>query len=150
HLVRLVSAMIDQIDRRILENQYEGGGTSAYDPQMLLKVIIYAYTQRTFSSRQIAKELRENINYMWLSGKNRPDYRTINRVRGKIMKAVVEEVFYGIVEQLLENGMVDMKSYFVDGTKIEANANRYSFVWKKSSRRYKSKLQENVKRLLEQ
>jgi len=150
HLVRLVSAMIDQIDRRILENQYEGGGTSAYDPQMLLKVIIYAYTQRTFSSRQIAKELRENINYMWLSGKNRPDYRTINRFRGKIMKAVVEEVFYGIVEQLLENGMVDMKSYFVDGTKIEANANRYSFVWKKSSRRYKSKLQENVKRLLEQ
>ena len=150
HLVRLVNAMINQVDRRILEDQYEGGGTSAYDPQMLLKVIVYAYTQRTFSSRQIAKELRENINYMWLSGMNRPDYRTINRFRGKVMKAVVEEVFYGIVDQLLKNGMVDMKSYFVDGTKIEATANRYSFVWKKSSQKHKSNLQENVKRLLKQ
>lgn len=145
HLVRLVNAMINQVDRRILEDQYEGGGTSVYDLQMLLKVVVYAYTQRTFSSRQIAKELRENINYMWLSGMNRPDYRTINRFKGKVMKAVVEEVFYGIVDQLLENGMVDMKSYFVDSTKIKANANRYSFVWKKGTQRYKSNLQENVK-----
>ena len=59
--------MIEEIDRRILEKKYKGGGTSAYNPQMLLKVIVYAYTQRVFSSRRIAKELRENVNYMWLS-----------------------------------------------------------------------------------
>jgi transposase len=83
HLVRVVNQMIEAIDRRVLESQYQGGGTSAYDPQMLLKVIIYAYTQRAFSSRRIAKELRENVNYMWLSGMNRPDHRTINRFRGR-------------------------------------------------------------------
>lgn len=148
HLVRVVDEMIERIDKRILEGQYEGGGTSAYDPGMLLKVIIYGYTQRVFSSRGIAKELRENVNYMWLSGMSRPDYRTINRFRGKVMKAVIDEVFYGIVEQLLEAGLVDMKSYFVDGTKIEANSNRYQFVWRKSTEKNKAKLQENVEALL--
>lgn len=71
--------MIEGIDKRILESQYKGGGASAYDPQMLLKVIVYAYTQRVFSSRRIAKGLREDVNYMWLSGMNRPDHRTITR-----------------------------------------------------------------------
>jgi len=150
HLVRVVNKMIEDIDKRILENQYKGGGTSAYDPQMLLKVIIYAYTQRVFSSRRIAKELRENVNYMWLSGMNRPDHRTINRFRGKVMKAVINEVFYGVVEQLMEQGYVDLDSYFVDGTKIEANANRYKFVWRKSTEKNKTKLQEKVKQLLEE
>lgn len=150
HLVRVVNKMIEEIDRQVLERQYKGGGTSAYDPRMLMKVIIYAYTQRAFSSRRIAKELRENVNYMWLSGMNRPDHRTINRFRGKVMKAVIDEVFYGIIEQLMEQGYVDLESYFVDGTKIEANANRYTFVWRKSTEKNKTKLREKVKQLLEE
>ena len=150
HLVRVINQMVDALDKRILESQYKGGGTSAYNPQMLLKVIIYAYTQRVFSSRRIAKELRENINYMWLSGMNRPDHRTINRFRGKVMKAVIGEVFYGVIEQLMEQGYVNLESYFVDGTKIEANANRYTFVWRKSTEKNKAKLQEKVKQLLDE
>ena len=82
---------------------------------------------------------------MWLSGMNRPDHRTINRFRGKVMKAVIDEVFYGIIEQLMEQGYVDLESYFVDGTKIEANANRYTFVWRKSTEKNKTKLREKVK-----
>lgn len=150
HIVRVVNGMIGDLDQKILEKQYKGGGTSAYDPGMLLKVIVYAYTQRVFSSRRIAKELRENINYMWLSGMNRPDHRTINRFRGKVMKAVIGEVFYGVIEQLMEQGYVNLESYFVDGTKIEANANRYTFVWKKSTEKNKTKLQEKVKQLLDE
>ena len=150
HIVRVVNRMIGAIDNKILEKQYKGGGTSAYDPGMLLKVIVYAYTQRVFSSRRIAKEIRENINYIWLSGMNRPDHRTINRFRGKVMKAVIGEVFYGVIEQLMEQGYVNLDSYFVDGTKIEANANRYTFVWKKSTEKNKAKLQEKVKQLLDE
>lgn len=70
HLVRVVDDIIEQIDIDPLIRQYKGGGTSAYHPKMLVKVIIYAYTQRLFSSRQIAKALRENVNFMWLSGMN--------------------------------------------------------------------------------
>ena len=68
HLIRVVNEMIEGLDIEPLKRQYKGGGTSAYHPKMVLKVIIYAYTQRIFSSRRIAKELRENVNYMWLSG----------------------------------------------------------------------------------
>jgi transposase len=150
HLVRVVSEMIEQINLEPLQRQYKGGGTSAYHPKMLLKVIVYAYTQRTFSSRQIAKALRENVNYMWLSGMNQPDHRTINRFRGEIMKAVVEEVFYGVIEQLLDRGYIDLENYFYDGTKLEANANRYSFVWRKSSEKYQAALQKKVRTLLDE
>jgi transposase len=150
HLVRVVNEMIERIDMEPLLRQYKGGGTSAYHPKMLLKVIIYAYTQRTFSSRKIAKALRENIFFMWLSGMNRPDHRTINRFRGEIMKAVVEEVFYGVVEQLLDEGYIDLEKYFVDGTKLEANANRYSFVWRKSTEKYRAALQKKVRDLLDE
>jgi hypothetical protein len=117
---------------------------------MMLKVIIYAYTQQIFSSRQIAKALRENINFMWLSGMNQPDFRTINRFRGKIMKVVIEDVFYAVLEQLLEQGYVDLEKYFVDGTKLEANANRYSYVWRKNTERYKAQLQERIRGLLDE
>ena len=150
HLVRVVNEMIEQLDMEPLKRQYKGGGTSAYHPKMLLKVIVYAYTQRAFSSRRIAKELRENVNYMWLSGMSQPDHRTINRFRGEVMKEVIEEVFYGIVEQLLDKGYIDLEKYFLDGTKMEANANRYSFVWRKSTEKYKAGLQEKVRTLLEE
>ncbi len=150
HLVRVVDEMIERLNIEPLKRQYKGGGTSAYHPKMLLKVLVYAYTQQTFSSRKIAKALRENIYFMWLSGMSQPDHRTINRFRGVVMKQVVEEVFYGVVEQLLEMGLVDLERYFVDGTKIEANANRYSFVWRKSTEKYKANLQKKVKKLLEQ
>jgi len=87
---------------------------------------------------------------MWLSDMSQPDHRTINRFRGKVMKAVIDEVFYGIVEQLLDGGYVDLESYFVDVTKMEANANRYNFLWRKSTGRCQQKLQEKVQGLLEE
>ena len=82
HIVRVVNRAIEQIDLEPLLKQYKGGGTSSYHPKMLLKVLIFAYCQRVYSSRRIAKALRENIHYIWLSGGNQPDFRTINRFRG--------------------------------------------------------------------
>jgi transposase len=76
---------------------------------MLIKVIVYADTQRIFSSGLIAEALRENINFMWLSEMNRPDFRTINRFREKIKKAAIDEEFYAVVEQLLEQGHINLE-----------------------------------------
>jgi transposase len=150
HLVRQIDEIVNQIDTSALDRQYQGGGTSAYHPVMLLKVILYAYSQRVFSSRRIAKALRENIHFMWLSGMNQPDFRTVNRFRGVILRETIEELFTQLVEELLELGLVDFEQYFVDGTKMEANANKYSFVWKKSTEKNKAKLQDNVKALLDE
>jgi len=111
------------------------------------KVIIYAYTQRIYSSRQIAKAVRENIPFMWLAARQTPHFRTINRFRSERMKDVLEKVFAAVLELLVAEGYVRFEHYFVDGTKIEANANRYTFVWGKSVARYKARLQTQVKEL---
>ena len=149
HIVRTVNAAINQMDLTHILKVYKGGGTSSYHPQMLLKVLIYAYTQKVYSSRNIAKGLRENINFMWLAGNNRPDFRTINRFRSLILKENIERVFVAVLDLLLEKGLIKFDNYFLDGTKIEADANKYSFVWGKSTKKYKERLQEQVRELLE-
>nr|WP_229696498.1 transposase [Paenibacillus albidus] len=111
---------------------------------MLTKVIVYAYTQRIYSSRQIAKAVRENVMFMWIAGRQRPDFRTLNRFRSERMKDVLETVFTGVLQFLAEEKYVKLEHYFVDGTKIEANANRYTFVWGKAVVKHKAKLQEKV------
>lgn len=150
HLVRHVDEIINQIDTSILNEQYKGGGTSAYHPEMMVKAILYAYSQQIYSTRRIAKALREDINFLWLSRMNQPDFRTINRFRGEILRETIEGLFTELAEELLDMGLVDFEKLFVDGTKVEANANKYSFVWKKSTEKYKSKLQENVKKMLDE
>ena len=92
HLVRTVHQAIEQLDLSILHQQYKGGGTSSYHPVMMLKVLVYSYVEKLYSSRQIAKALRENVNFMWLSGQQQPDFRTINRFRGEVMKDIIGEV----------------------------------------------------------
>src|SRR3990170_6262762 len=109
HLVRVVDRAIEQIDLEPVLRQYKGGGTSSYHPKMMLKVLVYAYTQRIYSSRQIAKALRENVYFMWLSGQNRPDFRTINRFRSTVMRGIMDKVFSGVVRLLIEEGYVKLE-----------------------------------------
>jgi transposase len=150
HLVRVVNETIEKMDLSILLWQYKGGGTSSYHPKMMLKVLIYAYTQRIYSSRQIAKALRENVNFMWISANNRPDFRTINRFRSTVMREIMDEVFTAVVELLIEEGYIKLEYYFLDGTKIEANASKYKAVWAKNTKRYKDQLQQKIKELLDE
>jgi transposase len=149
HLVRVVNRVMDTLDLEPILNEYKGGGTSSYHPRMMLKVLVYAYSQKVNSSRQIAKALRENVNFMWISGGNRPDFRTINRFRSSVMKEGIEVVFSEVLQYLIEGGYVTLENYFLDGTKIEANANKYKWVWAKSTAHYKERLQEKIQELLE-
>jgi transposase len=144
HLVRTVNAAIDGMDIQPLLKSYKGGGTSSYHPRMLLKVLIYAYTQKIYTSRKIAKALREDITFMWLAGNNKPDFRTINRFRAVILKEGIAAIFTGVLELLLEKGLIRFENYFLDGTKIEADANKYSYVWNKTVQRNKVKVCEQV------
>ncbi|RME58688.1 IS1182 family transposase [Candidatus Parcubacteria bacterium] len=148
HLARVISRAIDQMNLQPLLQSYKGGGTSSYHPRMMLKVLIYAYTQKRFTSRQIAKALREDVVFMWLSGNNRPDFRTINHFRSSRLKESIDSIFASLVAWLHEQGYINLEQYFQDGTKMEANANKYSYVWRKSVRRYKKRLKEKIQGLL--
>lgn len=147
HVARVINEAVDRLSDAIFDCAFPGGGRPPYHPKMLAKIIIYAYTQRIYSSRQIAKAVRENIPFMWIAARQRPDFRTINRFRSERMRDVLEKVFTGVLELLVAEGYVKLENYFVDGTKIEANANRYSFVWGRAVAKHKTRLQENVKAL---
>ena len=150
HAVRVVSEVVDRMDLDALLSSYDGGGASRYHPRMLLKVMLYAYLDGVRSSRRIAKALRENVHYMWLSGSQRPDFRTLNRFRTSRLKQTIEEVFVSLTALLVEAGLVTLCETFVDGTKIEAQANRYSFVWGKGVQTQKARLEAQVRELLGQ
>jgi transposase len=150
HVVRVVNEAIEGLDLEVLYQRYKGGGTSSFHPKMMLKVLVYSYTQGVYSSRKIAKGLRENINYMWLSGRNRPDFRTINRFRGEVMKGIIQEIFAEVLMVLVDAGYINLENYFVDGTIVEANARKHSAVWRKNTERYQKQLKKSVEELLEE
>ncbi|TWO32199.1 IS1182 family transposase [Seonamhaeicola sediminis] len=147
HPVRIVNKIIDHIDISALEASYKGGGTSSYHPRMLLKVIIYAYLRNLYSSRKIEQALHENIHFMWLSGQSRPDHNTINDFRGKRLQGHLKKIFHQVVLLLVEQGVISLKDIYVDGTKIEANANRYTFVWGKSIKTSRERIKKQLKEL---
>lgn len=148
HIVRTVDKVIDDLKLSPLFDTYKGGGTSSYSPRMLLKVMTYGYIEKTYTSRTIAKALKENIYFMWLSGMSTPDFTTINNFRSKRLKESVDDVFGSVVEAMIKGGYIKAENLFIDGTKIEANANRYSYIWKKNVERHESMIKDRVKNLL--
>ena len=93
--------------------------------------------------------LRENVNYMWLSGMSRPDFRTINRFRSeRLSDGRFDDVFRQVVLLLNVEGLVSLKVQYIDGTKIESVANRYTFVWKGSVEKNKEKPEAKVDAVL--
>jgi transposase len=148
HLVRVVNQTIDELNVDALLETYKGGGASAYHPKMMLKVLIYAYLSKIYSSRQIAKALRQDINFMWISGMQQPEFSIINHFRSSRLKDVVDQVFGSMVFFLLEHGYIDLQQYFVDGTKLRADSNKHKVVWAKNTRRYKEKVQQKINELL--
>jgi transposase len=147
HPLRTVSDVIDGLDLECLIKNYKPGGTSSYHPRMLLKVLVYGYLCNIFSSRRLEEALKQNIHFMWLSGMSRPDHNTINRFRSERLKDEVRSIFTQVVLLLESQGYVSLKTVFTDGTKIEANANRYTFVWGKSIERNKKRIEEQLQDL---
>jgi len=147
HPVRVVNAILDKINLREIEKQYKGGGTSSYSPRMLLKVVVYSYLRNIYSSRKMEEVIKENIHMMWLSGHNRPDHHTLNRFRRERLRETLRKIFSEVVEMLVANGQISMQEIYVDGTKIEANANKYTFVWGKAIKRNKGRIKEQINEL---
>lgn len=147
HPVRVVNRVIDSINADALFKQYKGGGTSSYHPRMLLKVLVYSYLNNVYSSRKMESALKENIHFMWLSGMNKPDHNTLNRFRSERLKDVLKEIFAQVVLLLVDSGHISLQEIYIDGTKIESKANRYTFVWGNAIKTNKAKISEQLKTL---
>jgi transposase len=147
HPVRIVNHVIDEINLDSVLRKYKGGGSSSYHPRMLLKVLVYGYLNNTYSSRKLEAATKENIHYMWLAGMSHPDHNTINRFRSDRLKGVIKKVFTQVVMLMAENGLVDLQNVYTDGTKIEANANRYTFVWGKRIKNSKERIAKQLEEL---
>jgi transposase len=144
HPVRVVNEVINKINIEPLLKAYHIRGSSSYHPQLLLKVLVYGYVTNIYSSRKLAAACQESIYFMWLSSMSYPDHNTINRFRGVRLKNALRSVFEDVVKLLADEGLLSIDEINTDGTKIEANANKYTFVWKKSIQTNKEKMKKQL------
>ena len=147
--VRIVNTVVDNLNLDNFKKLYKATGRCPYHPKMMLKVIIYAYMNNIYSCRKIEKLLLRDIHYIWLSGNEHPDFITINRFRNRV-KEEINTVFTQLVLVLADKGFISLDVEYIDGTKIESKANKYTFVWRKTVEKNRTKLMDKIRILLEQ
>ena len=149
--VRTLDEICESLDYTKLYNAYKRNTPKRKaDPVSLFKVLVYGYMTGYYSCREIEEACKTNINFMWLLNEaDAPDHNTISRFRNGKAKETVNDLLSQLVKTLKDMGEIECKNLFVDGTKIEANANRYSFVWRKTVVKNSEKLEIKTKALLE-
>ena len=149
--VRLISQIVEGMDLKELYEAYSPKGRKPADPKTLFKILVYANMEGIYSSRKIASSCRRDINYMWLlAGEGAPNHSTISRFRTNRVGQVVEKMFYQLVKILEELGEIKYEDVFQDGTKLEANANKYTFVWRKTIEKNEMKMYKKAAEIAEE
>lgn len=148
--VRLVNKIVDELDLSAITGSYKAGGCTGYHPRMMVKILFYSYLTNVYSCRKMEAMLTDSVSYMWLSGKQHPKRSCINDFRSKRLKGEIHSLFTQVVLLLVEMGHVSLEVQYIDGTKMESAANRYTFVWRKSVERNREKLQKKIASVLAQ
>lgn len=144
--VRLASAQLEELEYRKLYEAYSPKGRkSAADPRVMFKVMAYGYECGIYSSRKLEEACRYRIDFMWLlEDEPVPDHTTFARFRTGRCAEAVEDLFYQYVRLLEKQGETDHKAVFIDGTKLESRAGRYTFCWRKSVEKQREKVKAEV------
>jgi transposase len=145
-VVRLLNAIMGELDYtevyRAYAKEWRKPKTS---PAAMFKVLIYGGTEGKYAGSEVSKSCRRDINYIWLlGGEDAPDDDALNRFRGKKLSETAEGLFYQLVKKLREMDEIKYEHLFVDGSKTEANANKYSFVWRKSVSKHSARLEAKL------
>ena len=130
HIARLLDYIVEKMDISEIEKTYKGGGSSAYHPRMLLKVWLLGFIYKIYTSRKLAQAIKENIAFIWISGGDSPDFRTLNNFRLRL-KEDIKKIFKEIVIYGMGLGVIKGGDIFIDHTKMEVCANGNKMVWKK-------------------
>lgn len=149
HIARLISHAIDTMDFTAIEETYSSNGQRAYNPNMLVKVLLYGYTTGIRSSRKLADKLKEDLAFMWLAGRNTPDFRTISDFR-KDRLGDIKRLFEQVLNTCAELGMVSVGTVSIDGTTIRADANKNKMQYRKLIEKRKQKTREQIDEMLEE
>lgn len=141
--VSLLDQVLEELNYTKLYLTYSDMGRNpSVDPVSMFKVTVYAYSQGIFSTRRIEEACRYDVRYHYLlDGQSAPDHNTISRFRKDHLRGdVLDDLFLQFMKKLRDAGEISLSEVFIDGTKIEANANKYTFVFRKSTETFYRKL----------
>ena len=149
--VRLLRYFVEGMDLSKLYHTYSHIEKNQASPRQLLEILIYAHMNCIRSSRKIEQSCKRDINFMYLlEGKHAPDHATIARFRSIHLAACAKEIFAQMDIRLTGLGEISLDNIFIDGTKIEAFANKYKFVWKKAVTKNMQKLMDKIPAFIKQ
>ena len=150
HLARFIGDVTQEMDLRPLLRRYRNGdgrGLAAYNPVMMLRLILYGYCVGKRSSRQLEKATYDEVPFRYLAGNQHPDHDTIAAFRKEHL-ASLGDLFVHVLRLCFEAGMVKVGQVAIDGTKMRANADRnYSFRYNQLSEQEQA-LQKQVEQML--
>jgi transposase len=143
----------DEVFRRIDFRQYiesdRNVGRIGYNPVNMLKLILFCMMENITSTRGMEKAAKNDIRIMWLTDELKPSHQTINQFMNERLKCQIEEIFHEINQYIINKEKIDVDKLYIDGTKIEANANKYKFIWKGSIEKFRDKLYQKITKQLE-
>ena len=146
------SEVMEHIDLRkyVAERKDCSTGRPKYDPEKLLKVILFAFMEFGYCSvRMIEKLCKTDIRFLWLlDEENAPSHMTISSFIKNELMGSVDEIFSDINGYIFEQEQVDLTHVYIDGTKMEANAQKYTWVWKKGTIRSRNNVFGKLTELL--
>jgi transposase len=149
HLVYFVSEIIDRTDLGKFYARYEGDGrrNQPYDPALLVKVLVYGYATRVFSSRKLARKLYEDVAFRFLGAGNFPSHRTICEFRMRHLPEL-QELFVAVARLAREMGLVKLGTVALDGTKVKAHASKHKAMSYGRMKEQEQKLREEIEALI--
>jgi len=151
--VRLLLEISERLDYNELNAAYDRmPRQTEATPKQMFQLVILGFMEGVTSTRKLESSCKYDIRFMHiLQGKPAPDHnRFWSFIKHRLQSPVIETLFYQLVDYLLDLGEIDLANVFIDGTKIEANANRYSFVWKKSTNKYEARLDVKMSELIKE
>ena len=119
HLVRIISRFVEELSVQLITKPFEKEGKPPYHPKMMMKVLLYSYVAKLFSSRKIERALLQDVTYMWLSGMQTPDHNTVNRFRSYYFKGILDDVFCELLDFMHEHGYIKFRLRGIDKVHLE-------------------------------
>jgi transposase len=149
--VRLLGQIVEEMNLREIYQSYSRFRNNQASPTQMLKILLYGYMSHLYSSRAIETACKRDINFMYLlEGAPVPDHATIARFRSLHFAPYSENILTQMTRILADHGEISLKHLFIDGTKLESTANKYTFVWKKAVTKNQKKLMDKIAKMFEE